>query len=92
MTKRYYLSKEPHGPWYVLDTGGNFGKNRIELTNDKDFLIFEVKSRLDKGWKKRKTDFYVVEDNLSKESIRDIRRLFSDSKVKVSLASRASVS
>lgn len=84
MSKIYYLSKGNFGAGYFLDDG-SFGKRRIELGNDPDFLIHGIKSRLDKGWKKRKTDFYVVEDNFSEESIRKVRRLFSDTKVKVSL-------
>lgn len=91
MAKRYYFSKGNFGAGYFLDDG-SYGKRRIELGNDPDFLIHEIKSRLDKGWKKRKTDFYIVKDNISEESVKKLRKLFSDSKVKISLVSLLNVS
>jgi uncharacterized membrane protein len=82
MTKIYYLSKNNLTGEYSMHSGV-YGSRREDLGRDPDYLIKEVKKRVDR---KRKTDFFIIKENFPESSLKNIRKYFSDSKVKISLS------
>lgn len=87
MVKRYYFSRSGMTRQYCLDDG-SFGSRRRILGKDGDFILDYLKKNIDK---KRRSEFYLLKENLSREEIKSIRKFFSDSKVKVNLESRLSL-
>ena len=82
--KTYYLSKGLLAKEYYLDSGA-LGSHREVLCHDEDFLIAELKKRLDR---KRNSILHVLNGNISQEYAKQINKLFSDSKIKVTLESK----
>lgn len=82
--KTFYLSKGEFTHEFYLDSGA-FGSRREILGKDEDFLISSLKDKLDM---KRKSELYILKEDVSPENVKQIRKFFSDSKIKVSLESK----
>ena len=88
MSKRYFLSKNNFTGGYSLYSGA-YGSRKEGSGNNPDYLVKELRNKIDK--KRNNTELVIVSDNVPKDTIKDISKFFSDSKVKVSLTSLAAV-
>lgn len=82
--KIFYLSKNKISKEFSLDYGA-FGSRREIIGKDEDYLIQSLKEKVDK---KRNSEIYLIREDISPENIKQIRKFFSDTKVKVTLESR----
>ena len=85
--KIFYLSKGNLVRDYYLDSG-EFLSHREVICNDEGSLIDKLKGKISR---QRKTNLYVVSEGFSNDTIKNIKKLFSNSKVKVSLEKRANL-
>ena len=85
--KVYYLSQNHITKEYCLDYGA-FSSRREILAKDSDFLIDALRNKIDR---RRNSVLHIVQDEFPSEYIKQIRKFFSDSKVKVDLESLASI-
>ncbi len=77
--KTFYLSKNRITGEHNLDDGA-LGSRRECLGKDEDYLINYLKDKIDK---KRKAELYIAKREFSFEQVKDICKLFSDSKIRI---------